>query len=116
MAGVHHGDGMTGHIDEGAQDRGEGPVHVDVEQLSQLLEDLTGFVPLDGVGANGEVQPGHDGGRLHPPTGHVSEDEEEVGVTERDDVVPVAADVGPLSSGHVPDGGLHSGDLGRNLR
>jgi len=45
----------------------------------------------------------------------VSEDEEEMALIERYDVVPVPPDVGPLTAGHIPDGRFHPGDLRQDL-
>ena len=85
-------------VDQTADDRGEQLVAGDVHQEAQLVEDVGRRRALERVGAHRVAQRGHGGRGLDATPGHVADGEQQPPRRERQEVVPVAADLG---AGHA---------------
>jgi hypothetical protein len=77
---------------------------VDAEHVVDVAEDLAGrYQPRRGI-AQQRVRAGHDQRGGHALVGHVTDDEHDPAVRQRDEVVEVTADGPgrPVERGHVP--------------
>ena len=71
---------------------------------------------LEGVGTHGHPELAHRRGSLEAVTGHVPDDQTDQATGQRDDVVPVAADVHVGRCGYVARGECDTRDLGEARR
>ena len=116
MPGVGDDEFLAVQITHSDQNGGEMPVSVYRQLSIALVEDEFGWVAVQGVGANREAEAGHDRGRSKSPTGHITDYEDELSVTEVHHAVPVPADVDPPGTGLVSGGHADPGDGGKGLR
>src|SRR5579871_5558911 len=104
MAGIGDRQLPACNIDLNAQNGREVAVLLDAGESRELLQDGPGSVPVRGVSPYGVEEGAHDGGRAHSSTGYIADDEECAAVSQRDDVIPISADVHALDARQVAHG------------
>ena len=103
------GGGVVDGVDAGGAGFGVGQVGGDLVQAGQ---DLGGDEVEGGQGVGGGAELAHQGGGGDVVPGHVADDEGAAVLGQRDDVEPVAADLGAGLGGDVAVADLKAGDLG----
>ena len=107
MAGGGEGDGPGRDVEDAHQGGGQASPDAGQADAVESLQGLPGGLLFEEKEAEGVAQPAHDPGRPDVVTFHVTDDEGDVVLADRHDVVPVAADLqadcgGVVAGGHVP--------------
>ena len=114
VAGAADRHDVEGRLADGVHD-GRGDLALEVADLAvEAVEHLGGVVVVEGVGPQRAAQPAHRHRRAEPVPLDVAHHEADLAARQREDVVPVAAEV-PLGR-QVAHRDVHARDRGRRRR